>query len=358
MRFLITGGAGFIGTKLVRELQKDPAHRCCVIDDLTEQVHGPDAAFPDFASNVSCLRYDLRDAGSIKDAVAEFKPTHVVHLAAETGTGQSRDELQRYCSVNVDGTAILLEALIAGAGELGQVILASSRAVHGEGPWRRADGQVVVPGARRGEDLAAGRFDPAAYEDGKAVRLSEPLAAVESTPASPVSIYASTKLMQEHLLTQSALGEKALVFRLQNVYGAGQSLRNPYTGVLSVFCSLLLKNQPLAVFEDGGIIRDFVAADDVVAGILSGIAAGTAGGTVINLGSGRPVSILSAARLLCRIFGKDPERTIAVTGQFRLGDVRHATADIAKARALLGWTPRTSLQEGLEELARWSRTQA
>lgn len=351
MRILITGGAGFIGTKLTRALQTSKNNQICILDNLHPQIHGLKADFPVFESNVSCQLGDIRDVNLLKNTITQFKPTHVVHLAAETGTGQSMDEIQRYCSVNVDGTAILTEQLIPHSSYLQKVILASSRAVYGEGLWKDLNNASVVPQSREAEDMDKKLFEPK-YNG---TYLKTPIKTNESASVSPSSIYASTKLMQEYIFSQSPLKPKTLIFRFQNVYGAGQSLKNPYTGVLSIFTSQLFQNNKLNIFEDGLITRDFVNVKDIVDGIIKGLSSDVSNSEIINLGAGEPTTILDAAQTLCGILGFNPETQTFISGNYRTGDIRHAVADIRKAKKLLDWTPRVTLREGLEELVTWSR---
>ncbi|WP_298966133.1 SDR family NAD(P)-dependent oxidoreductase [uncultured Methylobacterium sp.] len=349
---LVTGGAGFIGAHLTPRLAR-AGYRIVVLDNLHPQVHGPDAAAPALPEGATFVKADIRDREAVAQAVREVRPDHVIHLAAETGTGQSWDEVHRYCDVNVGGTAALVEALRAlpPAGRPRRVVLASSRAVYGEGAYRDEAGRLTVPPARRPEDMRRGLFDPVV--GGVALQA---VPTPESTPPAPASIYASTKLMQEYVLTQALLGTDAepVILRFQNVYGPGQSLRNPYTGVLSIFSGQILAGQSLNIYEDGKITRDFVYVGDVVDAVVLALTAPRRVEGVVNIGSGEATTIHDAARELVRLLGV-PGVGIAVSGQFRAGDVRHAVADIGAAAATLGWTPRTGLTEGLGRLVAWVR---
>lgn len=355
-RILITGGAGFIGSRLVAALlAANPASRIWVVDNLHPQVHGQDATAPAFPSGVDFIRGDVVDAALMRDVVAQARPELVYHLAAETGTGQSYDEVIRYSQVNVLGTANLIDALRR-VGSARRVVLAASRAVYGEGGYRDADGREFVGLPRQPEAMSAGDF---AVPMPAAARL--PVAPIPShaglAPA-PASIYASTKLMQEYLLAQAGEGSawKATLLRFQNVYGPGQSLRNPYTGVLSIFARQLLSGGKLAIFEDGQIARDFVFVDDVVSALVLAGEREVAHGTILDIGSGAPVTILDAARILMRALG-GADDNYSITGQFRIGDIRHACADIRAAGNTLGWAPRVSVESGLQQLAEWARKQ-
>jgi dTDP-L-rhamnose 4-epimerase len=324
-----------------------------VFDNLHPQVHGENAAFPEFDENVFCAREDICDAAAIQRAVAQHAPDLIFHLSAETGTGQSYDLLSRYCAVNVSGTACLIEALRQ-AGKVSRLVLAGSRAVYGEGLWRGQDGRLLVPPPREPQCLAKGQFIPTSVSG----EPLEPMATPEDVSPAPASIYGSTKLMQEYLVSQGTVGSavESVILRFQNVYGPGQTLRNPYTGVLSIFCGQILSGQRLNIYEDGEIVRDFVFVDDVVEALML---AGTAASAPapINIGSGRPASILSVARLLLQALDAPSDR-LRISGDFRAGDVRYAVADILRAKERLAWQPRVSLEDGLRQLASWARSVA
>jgi dTDP-L-rhamnose 4-epimerase len=355
-RIFITGGAGFIGSRLVKALLKEDTSRTIwVYDNLHPQVHGADAADPIFPANVHFIRGDVADAQALGQAVVQADPELVYHLAAETGTGQSYDEPSRYCSVNVLGTTHLIEALRK-QDKVRKVILAASRAVYGEGGYADARGVEYVGLPRQPEAMTAGDFTvplPVGAE-----LPARPIASHAGLPPAPASVYASTKLMQEYLLCQAGDGApwKATILRFQNVYGPGQSLRNPYTGVLSIFARQLLAGGELAIFEDGDIARDFVFVDDIVDALVKANAADVAHGTILDIGSGEPVSILDMARMLMRNLGVD-DTSYKITGQFRIGDIRYACANITAARAALNWSPNVSIQSGVELLAEWAKVE-
>lgn len=353
-RVLITGGAGFIGSRLVKSLnRRDPGNRVWVLDNLHPQVHGADASPPGFPAGTAFVRGDVEDAATLARVVADARPELVYHLAAETGTGQSYDEPSRYCGVNVMGTAHLVEA-IRHVGGVRRVVLAASRAVYGEGAYTDAAGREFTGLPR--DPVAMSRGDFSVALEAAATAPWEASASHARLPPAPSSIYASTKLMQEYLLTQAGDGADwdAVMLRFQNVYGPGQSLRNPYTGVLSIFATQLLAGKRLAIFEDGHIARDFVFVDDVVESLALAGEKDVAHGTTIDIGSGKAVTILAVARILMKALGI-PDDACDVTGQFRVGDIRHARADLDAAEALLGWTPRVSIEEGLNALAAWAR---
>lgn len=346
-RVFVTGGAGFIGSHLVRRLS-DGAAEITVFDSLHPQVHGQGATPPRFPGHVRFVSGDVRDAKALSAALGESRPHKIVHLAAETGTGQSWDEAARYCDVNVTGTAHLIEAVrqLPPEPTRRRLLLASSRSVYGEGCYLAPEGTTIVPPPRSPADMAAGRFDLA-----RAGSALKPLSTREDAPPAPASIYASTKLMQEHVVQQGLSGTdiEVVILRFQNVYGPGQSLLNSYTGVLSVFCDQIMRGRTLNIFEDGEITRDFVFVDDAVNGIVAGLSNPDAAASIFNIGSGVGVTINEVASSLLGLFeGRASGMTIS--GDFRTGDVRHAVADISLARERMGWSPIVDLPSGLRRL--------
>lgn len=355
---LITGGAGFIGSRLVSALlQAEPASRIWILDNLHPQVHGLNPESPSFPNAVEFIKGDVADKAMMQSVVASAQPELIYHLAAETGTGQSYDELSRYCEVNVSGTANLIEAVrSASGGNTKKIVLAASRAVYGEGGYCDSAGRVFTGLPRQAEAMASGNFEVPLPDDAKLPAQAVPSNAY--LPVAPASIYASTKLMQEYLLKQAGEGAEwsSTVLRFQNVYGPGQSLRNPYTGVLSIFSRQLLEGKKLAIYEDGLIARDFVYVDDVVDALVKAGQQTLPHGTTIDIGTGKAVSILDVARFLMRYLGVSDDH-YSITGEFRVGDIRHACADIDAARESLGWAPRMSTETGLSLLANWARTE-
>lgn len=341
---LVTGGAGFIGTTLARALAAR-AQRWVVLDNLHPQVH-PEGSTPDLPDGVELVRADVTDAGEVDRVVADVRPDLVVHLAAETGTAQSLGESTRHGMVNVVGTTTVLDALTRAEHVPAHLVLTSSRAVYGEGEWRRADGSTFYPGLRTHAQLAEGRWD----HDGSAL----PHDAGATVPA-PVSIYGATKLAQEHLLSAWAGShDTALsVLRLQNVYGPLQSLTNPYTGIVSFFSQLAREGRSIPLYEDGDITRDFVFIDDVVSALTVAIdhpPSGEGGGVrLADVGSGRATTIRELAETIAA-YHSAPEPH--VTGQFRDGDVRHASC-APSGLSELDWAPAWSLEDGVAALQRW-----
>ena len=349
---LITGGAGFIGTRLCTALVAD-GWRTTVLDVLHPQVH-PRAEWPvELPAAARRHRIDVTDADGVTEVVRAVRPDVVVHLAAETGTGQSLTEATRHGSVNVVGTTALMDAMTR-AGHVPQhVLLASSRAVYGEGRWCEEGGQPFYAAARGARQLAEGRWDPVGPSGPDVAVRPLPQAAASVDPR-PSNVYAATKLAQEHLLGAwtSATGSRLTVLRLQNVYGPGQSLTNPYTGVLNVFARQALAGRPIDVYEDGLILRDLVHVDDVVSAMRLALVRESADAVVADVGSGTPTSLLEVARLLAHLAdGPHP----VVSGRYRPGDVRAAWADITPTRDELGFVPSVDLRTGVSGLLDWIR---
>lgn len=354
MKILITGGAGFIGANLVTRLHGE-GHTLRVLDTLSPQIHGVDPEQSSLRRQIEgkCefIHGDVCDRASIDRALAYCDA--VVHLAAETGTGQSMYEVTRYCQNNVQGTAVLLEAIAARKGQFRKVVVASSRAVYGEGRYSLG-GSHVYPLKRREEDLVAGRFDPICPRTGEVMQL---VSTDEDSRIQPNSIYGITKYTQEQmtLVNCRALGIPAVALRFQNVYGPGQSLSNPYTGILSIFSTRILHGQSIDIYEDGRESRDFVYIDDVVDSIVRSTLRDDVRDEVFGIGSGVPTSVLAVAQELCRQYGR--EVPLRITGAYRVGDIRHNFAAPEKARDLLGFEARTDFSTGIGQFARWVLTQ-
>lgn len=339
---LVTGGAGFIGCALSQVL----APRCrryIVLDNLHPQVHEtrsrPRRLHPDAHLHVG----DVTSSEDWDRILGDAPPDVIVHLAAETGTGQSLTESTRHAMVNVVGTTQMVDALHRHGLSPARILLASSRAVYGEGQWQRSSGETFYPGPRTHEQLVAGEWDfagasPVPSDAGR-------------TAANPTSVYGATKLAQEHVLRAwTAAHSVALsILRLQNVYGPGQSLGNPYTGIVVLFARMARAGQSIPLYEDGAVTRDFVHVDDVVDAMGAAIGA-PSGSHLLDVGTGRAVTIESVAGILRRMYDAPPP---TVTGRFRDGDVRHARCLIERTNAELGWTPRIPLDDGLRSLRPW-----
>lgn len=350
LRILITGGAGFIGSRLA-EAWADRAD-VTVFDNFHPQVHDGNEGNHARLGRAKVVRGDVRDASALGAAIAEADPHLIYHLAAETGTGQSFDLPARYTDVNVMGTAHLIEAARAHAPSLRRIVLAGSRSVYGEGACVDGDGRLTPAMARTAEDMERGDFAP---KDAQGRPLT-PVATNADCVVAPASVYASTKLMQEYLLQQAFWGTEVEigVLRLQNVYGPGQSLNNPYTGVISIFARQLEEGKRLNIFEDGEITRDFVLVDDVVDAFVAMGAAEACPREILDIGSGEGVTIHDMARMLSEMLGRDPD-DMTVTGAFRAGDIRYAVADVSRAKAALDWRPKHDIRSGLTRFVTWSR---
>ncbi|HEX4261086.1 MAG TPA: NAD-dependent epimerase/dehydratase family protein [Acetobacteraceae bacterium] len=340
---LITGGAGFIGCRLAASLLAR-GHAVRVIDSLVPQVHG-DAGLHPILDDVELIVADVRDADAVRRALHGIDA--VVHLAAEVGVGQSMYEVDRYVGANDQGTAVLLEALIANP--VRRLVVASSMSIYGEGLYRDADGGRVED-AVRGARLGEAGWDPL---DAHGRPLS-PLPTPEGKRPALASVYAITKYVQERLaLTVApAYGMEAVALRLFNAYGPGQALSNPYTGVLAIFASRLLNGEAPLVFEDGAQRRDFVHVDDVANAFVLALGSPHASGHVFNIGSGMSITVREIASRLAAAMSRSGVAP-QMLGKARTGDIRHCFADIAHARQVLGFAPRRRLDEGLAELAEW-----
>jgi dTDP-L-rhamnose 4-epimerase len=339
---LLTGGAGFIGGHLSIRLLSQ-GHRVRVIDNLSEQVHGETA--PSLPDDVELIRRDVRDPDAVTRALKGVDG--VFHLAAEVGVGQSMYEIARYVGVNDLGTAVLLEQLIHHPVQ--RVVVASSMSVYGEGRYRTSDGSLV-DSVRRSVGRASHGWDPT-LPDGTALT---PVPTDEAKNPDLASIYALTKYCQERssLIIGANYGFEAVALRLFNVFGPGQALSNPYTGVLANFGSRLLNGQRPLVFEDGRQNRDFVHVRDVATAFCLAMECPSAAGQVFNIGSGHVYTIEQVARMLATAMRAD-HLTPDIMDKARAGDVRHCFADISCARAQLGYNPTRFLENSLDEMAEW-----
>ena len=341
---LITGGAGFIGRHLSQALLAR-GDRVRILDSLIEQVHG-DAGRPrDLGSDVELMVGDIRNDAAVRKAVKGIDK--VVHLAAEVGVGQSMYAVDRYTAVNELGTAILFQQLIDHP--VSRVVTASSMSIYGEGLYRTRDGalcQDIVRGTRNPD----GSWDPLDDQG----RTLIPVPTPETKQPALKSVYAIGKFVQERLtLTLSPVyGMEGTALRLWNVYGPGQALSNPYTGVLAIFASRIANGQPPMVFEDGQQLRDFVHVADVARAFLLALDHPGANGEVFNIGSGESRTVEDVALLQSRSMDRADLRP-EITHKARVGDVRHNIPDLTKAKSVLGYEPRQEFAAGLAELAAW-----
>ena len=357
-KILITGGAGFIGSNLALTLLKR-GHQVTLLDNLSEQIHGknPEETSPLYLSikdKVHFIKGTVACRETLQKAIADN--TVIVHLAAETGTGQSMYEIQHYTDVNIGATALLLDILTNEKHSVKKVVVASSRAIYGEGKYyNKTKNTFVYPLQRIDEDMQKGDFevkDPQNHSD-----VLELVATTEDAIIHPTSVYGITKQVQEQLVMTvcPTIGIAGVAFRYQNVYGPGQSLKNPYTGILSIFSTQIKNGNGINIFEDGKETRDFVFISDVVDATVLGIEKETANNQVFNVGTGVATDVITVATELSNNYGI--QVPITISGNYRLGDIRHNYADITKARQLLGFEPKISFKEGLKQFTDWVNTQ-
>jgi dTDP-L-rhamnose 4-epimerase len=345
MKTLVTGGAGFIGTHLVARLLQR-GDDVVVLDSLESQVH--DGQAPRLPQEVKFFAGDAGDPAVVDRALEGVE--RVVHLAAAVGVGQSMYEIERYVRQNTLATATFLERLLLGSERPRRLVVASSMSIYGEGEYDCPEHGRSAPRPRLEEQLLARDWECRCELCGRELT---PLGTSEQKPLIPTSVYAITKRDHEELclVTGGAYGVPTVALRFFNVYGPGQALSNPYTGVAAIFASRLLNQRPPIIFEDGLQSRDFIHVDDIVEGILLALESERAVGQAINLGTGRPVTVQDVARVLSEGLGVELEPE--VTGQYRAGDIRHCFADPSRARELLGFEARVSLQGGMSNLVDW-----
>lgn len=354
MEILITGGAGFIGTHLTRCLLAQ-GHSITILDNFLPQVHGGRQELAaDLRAYVHLVRGDVADRSALESVLRDVQC--IVHLAAETGTGQSMYEVARYGHTNLTGTTEICDLLVRGAAKkLERLVMASSRAIYGEGAYRCPKHGAIFPKSRSASDKAKGLFDPACPVcGGECVSIPTP----ESAPFQPSSFYGLTKQVQEQTLLMfgHVLGIPSVALRYQNVFGPGQSLQNPYTGILAIFSSLARKRKTIRIFEDGVESRDFVYIDDVVAATRACVSLPLEGCHALNVGSGQRTSVLHVANAINEFHGGASK--ITISGDFREGDIRHGLADLTKVEAVLHYSPRWSFNEGLRRFLEWAMDSA
>lgn len=340
---LVTGGAGFIGCAVSSALA-DSFDRVVAMDVMHPQIHASAQRPDDLDERVELRRLDVRLESDWDQLLSDVRPDAVLHLAAETGTAQSLKEASRHAEVNVIGTTRMLDAFVRHDIMPEKIVLTSSRATYGEGMWEDAEGNTSYPGMRTHAMLEAGQWDFPGLK---------PMAQHSSTvKASPANVYAATKFCQENLIASwcGSFGVTPVLYRLQNVYGPGQSLINPYTGIVSLFARLAKEGKSIPVYEDGDIVRDFVFIEDVARAVVAGVLHSGSNVTPYDIGLGERTTMMQIAQEIATHYGApDPH----VTGQFRDGDVRAAWADITDSKAALGWEPKVSVSEGVNRLCSW-----
>jgi dTDP-L-rhamnose 4-epimerase len=346
---LITGGAGFIASHCADSLLRH-GYQVRAFDNLDPQIHGSDRPRPGYLDRrVELLIGDIRSPRAIRRALVDVDA--VLHLAARVGVGQSMYEIDAYTDVNTRGTAVLLEAMVERTKRrpFDRLVVASSMSIYGEGRYRTRDGRLLDDVRRSSSQLKQGLWEPT---DGSGTPL-EAVKTDESKTPSTLSVYALSKYDQERLclMVGRAYEIPTVALRFFNVYGPHQALSNPYSGVLAIFAARLLNERPPLIFEDGQQQRDFVNASDVAEACRLALEVEAPVGGAFNIGSGQPVTIKQVARLLADTLGVPIEPEI--TGECRVGDVRHCFPDISAARSVLGFQPRVQLETGLVEFVRW-----
>lgn len=353
---LITGGSGFIGSNLALKLI-NKGHNVTVLDNLSKQIHGinPELSSPLYKSIKDKVKFIKGSVTNRIDWIKALKNQQIiVHLAAETGTGQSMYEIQKYSNTNIEGTAILLDILANSDHKVTKLIVASSRAIYGEGKYFSDEFGIVYPNQRTAQFMSQGDYE-VKYEGCKSqLKL---LSTSEDSKIHPTSVYGITKQVQEQLVMTvcPTIGVAPVAFRYQNVYGPGQSLSNPYTGILSIFSTQIRNGNDLNIFEDGNESRDFVYIDDVIDATILGIENEMANGHVFNVGEGIPTRVIDVATKLKNLYNSDIN--IEITGKFRLGDIRHNYGDISKIRNILNFKPNWTFNDGIAEFVKWVNKQ-
>ncbi len=350
---LITGGAGFIGSRLCERLyEKD--YNITVLDNLSPQIHESNESnlYRKIKGKCTFIKGDVRNKDDWKKALKGQEV--VVHLASETGTGQSMYEIEKYNDVNIIGTTNMLELLSTSSHTIKKIILSSSRSVYGEGKYKSKNQIIQYPKSRKINDLEQGIFNLLCEHTNEEMMA---MPTDEESLINPKSIYALTKYAQEKmiLLISQSLSINHVILRYQNVFGPGQSLSNPYTGILSIFSTRILNGNDLDIYEDGLESRDFVYIDDVIDATILGIENERANGETFNVGSGVATTVKEVAESLKNYYNSDIN--IDISGKFRLGDIRHNYADLSKAESLLGYKPKYDFQEGMLEFVKWVKKQ-
>lgn len=351
-KILITGGAGFIGSNLAKKLIKK-GEEVTILDNLSPQIHGKNAEIPfDLKEKVRFIKGDVRNKDDWRKAIK--RQDIIIHLAAETGTGQSMYKISKYSDVNISGTANMLDILANEKNSIEKIILASSRAIYGEGKYNCKKCGIVFPDPRKLEGLFAKKYEPICPLCSGNVKL---MATDEKSKIHPSSIYGITKSFQEQITINVCknINVPFTILRYQNVYGPGQSLINPYTGILSIFSTRIKNNKDIIIFEDGKESRDFVYIEDVVMATIMAITNKEANYKIFNIGTGKNCSIYDIALILKKYFGKNSK--LEISNLFRLGDIRHNYADISKAQGVLGYYPKYNIEKGLKSFAKWVESQ-
>ena len=350
-KILVTGGAGFIGSRLVEKLLTI-GYDVTVVDNLSPKIHRRQVFDHKFRSDINFMQGDVRDVALMADALKDADV--VVHLASETGTGESMYDISRYFDVNVQGTANIIELIDKNRNSrISKIVLSSSRAIYGEGKYLCQRHGIFYPNHRDIGQLKNGVFNPTCPSCN---READALGTPEDAPKQPTSVYGQTKQFQEEALLMYSRRRAlpTIALRYQNVYGPGQSLINPYTGILAVFSNLIRQGAKVNIFEDGQESRDFIYVDDVVDATIDAITCDGNFSGPLNIGSGTSISVLSVAEKIKEFFNSDSE--LQITGEYRLGDIRHNFADLKSALEILSFQPKTSFDDGLKRFLEWAST--
>ena len=349
---LITGGAGFIGSNLALKLM-EKGYQITVLDSLSPQIHGenPEKDSPLYNSIKDKVNFIHGSVTSKEDWIKALSQQDVVvHYAAETGTGQSMYEIENYTKVNIGGTALMLDLLTNTSHSVKKVVIASSRSIYGEGKYHSEELGFVYPKHRVSDDMDNGDFEVKYLGCDSALRL---VATDEDSKIHPSSVYGITKQNQEQMVMTvcASIGVTPVAFRYQNVYGPGQSLSNPYTGILSIFSTQIKNGNDINIFEDGLESRDFVFIDDVVAATILGIESDAANNEVFNVGTGVATNVIDVANTLIKAYNVDVP--VRISGNYRLGDIRHNYADLTRINEKLGFTPAVDFEQGIRLFTQW-----
>ena len=349
---LITGGAGFIGANLTIKLVS-LGYNVTILDNLSRQIHEENSPlYQSVKDSSNFIKGDVRNKLDWENALDGQDA--VLHLASETGTGQSMYEIERYNDVNILGTANLLDFLVNKEHTIKKLIIASSRSIYGEGKYFCKNDDVVYPNEREDKNMSKERFNPLCNICNNELELK---ATDESSKIHPSSIYGITKQHQEQLmlLTGKALHIPTVALRFQNVYGPGQSLSNPYTGILSIFSTRILNGNNIDIYEDGKESRDFIYIDDAVDATILALEKREANHQIFNVGSGVATSVFEVANILKKLYNSNIG--IKISGKYRLGDIRHNYADLTKIKSVLDFKPKIDLITGTSRFVAWAKTQ-